>query len=77
MDVLVDFASQAAGINPGTASAYSTVAPKLDYVVSFTTPGGVSQLATLGPVELDAGGVYTAYLFGSPASPQARVVRDR
>jgi hypothetical protein len=41
-------------------------------------PGGVSQLATLSPVEeLDAGGVYTAYVFGSPSSPQARVVRDR
>ena len=77
VDVLVDFASQVRGIAPGTASAYSTVAPKLDYTITFTTPGGVQQLATLSPVELDPGGVYSAYLFGSGSSVQAKLVRDR
>ena len=77
VDVLLDFASQATGIAPGTASAYSSVAPKLDYTISFTTPGGVTQLASLTPVELDANAVYSAYLFGASGSLQAKLVRDR
>jgi hypothetical protein len=77
VDVLLDFASRAAGLAPGTASAYSAVAPKTDYVISFTTPGGVTQLATLSPVELDAGAVYSAYVFASGSNVQARLVRDR
>ncbi len=77
VDVLLDFASQASAVAPGTASAYSAVAPKVDYTVTFTTPGGVTQLATLTPVELDANAVYSVYLFGASGNLQAKLVRDR
>jgi hypothetical protein len=76
-DVLVNFASQATGLPFRTASAYYSLAPSTTYAITFTTPGGVSVIATLSPVEIDAGGVYTAYLFGTPGAPQARFARDR
>jgi hypothetical protein len=76
-DVLVNFASQASGLAFRTASAYYSLAPSTTLAITFTTPGGVSVIATLSPVEIDAGGVYTAYLFGTPAAPQARFARDR
>jgi len=37
----------------------------------------VSVIATLTPAELDAGGVYTAYLLGTSSSPRVLLVRDR
>src|SRR5262249_27063907 len=54
-DALVNFASQAPGIAYGTASAYYQLAAALDYTITFATPGGVSTIATLTPVEVDAG----------------------
>jgi len=77
VDALVNFASQATGIASRTASAYYTLAPAIGYTLTFASPGGVTVLATLANVEIDAGAVYTAYLLGNPASPQARLVRDR
>jgi len=77
VDVLVNFASQTTGLAFKTASAYYPLAPSTTYNITFTTPGGVSVIASLSPVEIDAGGVYTAYLFGTPGAPQARLARDR
>jgi hypothetical protein len=77
IDALVNFAGQAQGIAPGTASAYSQLAPSTTYTITFATAGGVTVLATLGSSELDAGGVYTALLLGTASAPQARLVRDR
>ena len=74
VDALINFASQATNIAPGTASAYYTVSAANDYTITFTTAGGVTVLATLTPVELDALGVYSVYLF--PGNT-AKVVRDR
>lgn len=76
-DVLVNFAVQASGLAFPAASAYYSVAPSTTYTITFTSPGGVSVIATLSPVEIDAGGVYTAYLMGTTSAPQARFVRDR
>jgi len=76
-DVLVNFATQATSLAYKSASSYYTLAPSTTYTITFTSPGGVSVLATLTPAELDAGGVYTAYLFGTAPSPQVRLVRDR
>ena len=45
--------------------------------ITFSTPGAVSVIATLTPAELDAGAIYTAYVFGAPGSAQVRRVRDR
>ena len=77
VDVLVNFASQTSNLAYKNASPYYPLAPDTNYTISFATAGGVSVIATLSPVEIDAGDVYTAYLFGSAASPQARLVRDR
>jgi hypothetical protein len=49
----------------------------LTYTITFATAGGVTVIATLENVELDAGAIYTAYLFGLSGSPVARLVRDR
>ncbi len=76
-DALVNFATQASGLAYKSASSYYTFAPSLTYTITFDTTGGVSVIATLTPAELDAGGVYTAYLLGTPSSPQVRLVRDR
>ncbi len=76
-DVLVNFASQVSGLAYKSASSYYTFAPALNYTITFASPGGVSVITTLTPVELDAGGVYTAYLLGTASAPQARLVRDR
>jgi len=76
-DVLLNFAGQASGLAPAGASAYYPVAAGTNYTITFATPGGVTALATLSAVELDASNVYTAYLFGTSASAQARLVRDR
>lgn len=76
-DVLLNFASQATGLPYKSASAYYSVPPSTTYTITFTTPGGVTVLATLSPAEIDAGGVYTAYLMGTASSPQVRLVRDR
>jgi hypothetical protein len=77
VDVLVNFASLAAGIAPRAASAYYSLGPSDSYNITFATAGGVTVLASLTPVTLESGGVYTAYLLGSAAAPQARLVRDR
>lgn len=76
-DVLVNFASQVSGLAYKGASSYYTFAPALNYTITFATPGGVSVIATLAPAELDAGGIYTAYLIGTAGAPQVRLVRDR
>jgi hypothetical protein len=77
VDVLVNFASQASRLAYGAASSYYQLAPSTTYTITFATPGGITVLATLTPAELDAGGVYTAYLFGAQGSAQVRLVRDR
>jgi hypothetical protein len=74
VDALINFASQATNVAPGTASSYYTVPTALDYTITFTTAGGVTVLTTLTPVELDSLGVYSVYLF--PGNT-AKVVRDR
>ncbi|HET7402041.1 MAG TPA: DUF4397 domain-containing protein [Usitatibacter sp.] len=77
VDVLVNFASQATNIAPGTASPYFTIAAGTNYTITFTTPGGVNVVATISGAELDSGFVYSAYLFGTPTSARAILVRDR
>ncbi len=77
VDVLLNFASQTTGLAFATASTYYQVAPSLTYTITFATPGGVSVIATLTPVELDAGAIYTAYLLGTGSSAQVKLVRDR
>jgi hypothetical protein len=77
VDALVNFASQVQGIAPDTASTYFTVGANTNYTITFTTPGGVNVIATLTGVQLDAGNVYTVYVFGTTSSAQAKIVRDR
>jgi hypothetical protein len=77
VDVQVNFASQASGLAFGAASSYYNVPPSLTYTITFASPGGLSVLATATPIEIDNGGVYTAYLLGASGAPQIRVVRDR
>jgi hypothetical protein len=77
VDVLLNFASQVSGLAYAQASTYSQVTPSLSYTITFATPGGVSVIATLTPVELDAGAIYTAYLLGTGSSAQVKLVRDR
>jgi hypothetical protein len=78
VDVLLNFATQTSGLAYGAASLYAPLAPTLTgYTVTFATPGGVTVISTLNTGEVDAGGIYTAYLMGTPASPQVRLVRDR
>jgi hypothetical protein len=77
VDVLVDFASQASGVAYGSASGYSQLVPGTTYTITFSTPGGVTVIATLSPAELDAGAVYTAILLGNSGAAQVRLVRDR
>jgi Domain of unknown function (DUF4397) len=77
VDVLLNFAAQTTGLPAGSASTYFQVTPSLTYTITFATPGGVTVIATLSPVEIDAGAVYTGYLFGTGSSAQVRLVRDR
>jgi hypothetical protein len=78
VDALVNFASQAQGIAYTTASSYFTLAPSLTYTITFATPGGVTVIATITNVEIDAGAIYTAYLVGnSGGAAQIKLVRDR
>lgn len=77
VDALVNFASQAQGIAPNTASAYYTIAANTNYTITFTTPGGVSVIASLAGQELDAGNIYTAYVFGTTSNAQTKLIRDR
>jgi hypothetical protein len=76
-DVQLNFASQVSQLPYGAASSYYSIAPSTTYTITFTSPGGLSVLATLSPAELDAGAVYTAYLVGTAGAAQARLVRDR
>jgi Domain of unknown function (DUF4397) len=77
VDVLVNFASQVSGLAPRSASAYYTLGPSTTYTVTFANPGGIGVIATLTPLEIDSGLVYSIYLLGSPAAPRAILVRDR
>ena len=77
VDALVNFASQTQGIVPNSASGYYTVAANTNYTITFTTPGGVNVIASLTGVQLDAGNIYTAYVFGTTSNAQAKLVRDR
>ena len=77
VDVLVNFASQTQGLAYKTASSYYTLAPSLTYTITFSTPGGVTVIATLTNVEIDAGAIYTGYLVGNTSSAQIKLVRDR
>jgi hypothetical protein len=76
VDVLVNFASQTSGLAYKSVSSSYPLAAAI-YTITFATPGGISVIAALTDVEIDAGAVYTAYLFGSSANPQAKLVRDR
>ncbi len=78
-DVLVNFASQATGIAYRGASAYAQLpgGTSFTYNVTFTSPGGVTTLATLPAAEFDAGGVFSVYLLGPANSPQVKISRDR
>ena len=75
--MLVNFASQTSGLAYKAASGYGQFLAGTSYTITFATPGGISVIATLSPVEIDAGGVYTAYVYGQAGSAQARLVRDR
>src|SRR5262249_12848886 len=80
VDVLVNFALQASAIPFAGQSSYYQLAPSTSttgYTLTFTTAGGVTVIATLANVELDAGGVYTAYVLGTPSAAQIKLVRDR
>ncbi|HEX4331959.1 MAG TPA: DUF4397 domain-containing protein [Usitatibacter sp.] len=80
VDVLVNFALQASAIPFAGQSSYYQLAPSTittGYTITFTTAGGVTVVATLSNIELDLGGVYTAYVVGTPANAQIRLVRDR
>jgi outer membrane murein-binding lipoprotein Lpp len=77
VDALVNFASQASSIPYKGTSSYYQLAPSLTYTFTFATAGGVSVITALTPVEIDAGGIYTVYLMGNAAAPQAKLVRDR
>ena len=77
VDVLVNFAATTSALPYRSASGYYSLAGGTTYTIIFATQGGISVLATLPAAELDASGVYTAYLFGNPLSAQARLVRDR
>jgi hypothetical protein len=77
VDVLLNFASQTTNLGFAQASTYYQVTPGTTYTITFATPGGVSVIATLTPVELDGAAVYTAYLFGTASSAQVKLVRDR
>jgi hypothetical protein len=77
VDVLLNFAQQATGIPSIGASSYYQIAAGTNYTISFTTPGGITVIASLTNVELDALNVYTAYLFGTSSNAQVRLVRDR
>ena len=80
VDVLVNFALQASAIAFAGESSYYQLAPSTSttgYTITFTTAGGVTVIATLTNVELDSGGVYTAYVLGTASNAQVRLVRDR
>ena len=77
VDALVDFATKASAIAYKAASPYVAITPSLTYTVTFASAGGVTSLATLTPVEFDAGAVYTVYLFGTGTTAAAKVARDR
>jgi hypothetical protein len=77
VDVLVNFALQTSALPFVTQSSYYQLTPSTTYTITFTTAGGVTVIATMTNAELDANGVYTAYLLGTPSSPQIRLVRDR
>jgi hypothetical protein len=77
VDALVNFASQASSIAYKSGSDYFQFLPADDYQITFSTPGGVTVVATLTPAQLLSGAVYTAYLLGPVSSPQVRLVRER
>jgi hypothetical protein len=76
-DFLVNFAVQASGVAFQTASTYYSLAPSTTYTITATTSGGVTVIATLSNAELDAGGVYSAYLLGTPSNAKLVLARDR
>ena len=77
VDALVNFASQAQNIASNSASPYFTIAANTNYTITFTTPGGVNVIATLTGVQLDAGNIYSVYVFGTTSNAQAKLIRDR
>lgn len=79
VDALVNFASQASGIAYKGASAYAQLpaGTSYTYTITFSTPGGVTALASLAGAVLDSGGVYSAYLVGPASAAQVKLVRDR
>jgi hypothetical protein len=77
VDVLLNFATQSTNVAALSASPYYQTAAGTNYTIGFTTPGGVTVITALTGVQLDAGSVYSAYLFGTQAAPQAKLVRDR
>ena len=79
MPCMDNFATQATGVVPRSPSAYISLASgtTTTYTVSFATPGGVAVVSAVDTGALDAGAVYSVYLFGNSATAQARLVRDR
>jgi hypothetical protein len=77
VDVLLNFATQSTNITGFSASPYYQTAAGTNYTIGFATPGGVTVITALTGVQLDAGSVYSAYLFGTASAPTAKLVRDR
>jgi hypothetical protein len=82
VDFLVNSALQTSALPFVTASSYYTLAPSTTsptntYTITATTAGGVTVLATLTPVQIDAGGVYSVYLVGTSSNARLILARDR
>lgn len=63
------------GIGPGIITPGTLVTGGEAQTIEFVAGGSV--VASPGGVALEAGGVYTVYLFGTASSLSARIVRDR
>ena len=79
VDALLNGTSQATGIAPLAATGYSSITAITTPTgtITFTAAGGGTTIASIANVQLDAGNVYTAYVFGTAGAATAALVRDR
>lgn len=77
LDLEADFSAVAGNVAAGTASAYGLVNASTAMRLEVKSPLSANPLYSLTDARIDARGVYTVFMLGDAAGPQALLRRER
>lgn len=77
LSLTVDFALLASNVAPGTASSYRSVAANSSLRLQVDSPLSATPVSLQTGLTIAAGGVFSVFVLGDPASPVTVLRRDR